>query len=162
MKRLTKLCWTLSFQTLSFQTLSFQTLGLCCAFVTAAVSVGAAQTAARPEPVEIPKDAITLEGIPTVVVEDTGQATTRHALTADEAAKNRLRVRVKDGRFFWESRDGGPMEVSKAGAYTYLSSQPGRYVRLTNLNGRITYVEHVDQESGSMTFRGELRIGLGK
>ena len=63
---------------------------------------------------------------------DTGQATSRRALTPEEAAKNRLRVRVKDGRFFWESRDGGPLEVSTAGAYTYLMSQPGRYIRLTN------------------------------
>ncbi len=137
-------------------------LGLCTACVAWAVAVGAAQTAARPEPVQIPKSAIALEGVPTIMVEDTGQATSRRALTPEEAAKNRLRVRVKDGRFFWESRDGGPLEVSTAGAYTYLMSQPGRYIRLTNLNGRITYVEHVDQDSGSMTFRGELRIGLGK
>jgi hypothetical protein len=45
--------------------------------------------------------------------------------------------------------------------FTYLSSDPGQYVRIARVNDRITYVEHVDTALGSITWWGELKIVLG-
>ena len=47
------------------------------------------------------------------------------------------------------------------GAYTYLSSEPGKYVRVTRLTERAAYVERVDLELGSVTWLGELRVVAG-
>ena len=78
------------------------------------------------------------------------------------AEGSRLQIRVKDGRLFWGGSNE-PLAVHESGAYTYLSSatEPGRYVRLSRLNDRLTYVEHVDKSDRSVTFWGELRIVLG-
>jgi len=109
---------------------------------------------------EIPKDA-TLEGLPTVRVDSTEKATTRQVLDVAEAAKNPLKLRVRDGRFYWASGDNSLLQLNSSGPYTYLSSKPGNYIRLTQLNGKISYVEHVDMKeigNGSVTWWGELQI----
>ncbi len=118
---------------------------------------------ARPGTGQIPEKATLLEGFPTVRVDATQEAATRRPLRADEAAKNQLRIRIVDGRYYWASADDQPLTVSTDGGYTYLTSTvPGRYVRLRRVNDRLTYVEHVDMPAGSVTFWGELRVALGK
>jgi hypothetical protein len=73
-----------------------------------------------------------------------------------------LRLRVRDGKVFWASRNDVPLTVSSSGAFTYLTSEPGSYIRLTKLNDKISYVEHVDlKEHGSVTWWGELRLVVG-
>ena len=45
----------------------------------------------------------------------------------------------------------------------YLSStEPGTYVRFTELGNRLLYVEHLDMPFGSVTFWGEARVVFGK
>ena len=87
---------------------------------------------------------------------------TRSILDAVEAAKARLTVRVTDGQFYWTTRGNRLLRVNTSGEFTYLSSEPGQYIRFTRLNDKISYVEHVDLTSGSVTWFGELRIVLGK
>lgn len=113
-------------------------------------------------PVGIPGNATALEGIPEVRLDVTPEGAIRRQLGAEEAARSRLRIQIAGGRFFWASRDGEPLRASSAGAFTYLSSnEPGRYIRFRRLNDRLTYVEHVDTEVGSVTYWGELRIVVG-
>jgi len=120
------------------------------------------QQAPAPQPIEIPK-AATLEGLPSIRIDSTEAATRRRVLDAAEAAKSPLKVRVRDGRFYWASRDNRLLQLNSSGPFTYLSSEPGSYIRLTRLNDRISYVEHVDmKELGSVTWWGELRIVLEK
>ena len=122
---------------------------------------GYGQSVAKPQSVEIPKVA-TLEGVPTIRVDSTADATTRRVLGSSEAAQNPLKVRVRDGRFYWASRDNRLLQLNSSGPFTYLSSEPGSYIRLTRLNDTISYVEHVDmKERGSVTWWGELRIVVG-
>ena len=131
-----------------------RTLG---AFAVAAC-LGTASAAAG----QIPGNATSLEGLPTVRIDTTQDGATRRELGGAEAAANRLRIRIVDGRYYQAGRDR-PLTVSTAGEFTYLlSDEPGRYVRFRRLNDRLTYVEHVDMAAGSVTFWGELRIGLGK
>jgi len=111
----------------------------------------------------LPRDATALEGRPTVRVETTSEAVTRRQLDSGEAAANRLRIQIEDGAFYWSSRGNRRLAPSESGGFTYLSSaDPGRYVRITRLNDRFTYMEHVDTTQGSVTFWGELRIIAGK
>jgi hypothetical protein len=121
-----------------------------------------AVAAGQQHPLTLPPDATALEGVPEVQVETTREGATRRVLGRADAEGSRLQIRVKDGRLFWGG-SSEPLAVYESGAYTYLSSatEPGRYVRLTRLNDRLTYVEHVDKTDRSVTFWGELRIVLG-
>jgi len=137
-------------------------IGVAFACTAVMVQNGGAQDAARQQPVEIPSGATSLEGLPVVRVDSSEQSTTRRVLDADRAKTDRLTVRVVDGQFYWTTRGNRLLQVSSSGEFTYLSSAPGQYIRLTRLNDRITYVEHIEQASGSTTWFGELRIVLGK
>ena len=127
----------------------------------AATAAAQGQDANQPRKVEIPATATTLEGIPTVRVDAAEGEAARQVLSAADAAKNRLTVTVVDGQFYWTSRGDRPLRLVSSGEFTYLSSEPGRYIRFTRLNDRITYVEHVDSAFGSVTWWGEMRIVLG-
>jgi len=126
------------------------------------VTTGAAyaQEPKAAEVLGIPQDATLLEGLPDVRVEVTDQAVTRRLVAPEEAQKERLRVRVKDGNLF---SDDGPLTISESGGFTYLSStQPGRYVRLRRLNDRLLYAEHIDMGERSVTYWGELQVVIGR
>ena len=120
------------------------------------------QSQAPPAAVRIPPNAIALEGIPTVRVDAAQSGTTRHVLNAAESVKSRLLVKIIDGQYFWTSRDNRRLRLDASGPFTYLSSEPGSYVKLTRINDKLTYVEHVDMPTGSVTWWGELQIVVGK
>jgi hypothetical protein len=107
-----------------------------------------AQDPAQPREVEIPATATTLEGVPTVRIELAQEGTTRRVLSAVEASRDRLTVTIVDGKFYWASRGHRPLQLSSTGDFTYLSSEPGKYIRITRLDDTISYVEHVDMASG--------------
>ena len=119
-----------------------------------------AQEPPRPQPVEIPS-AATLEGVPTVRVDSSEEGTTRRVLDLAQASTDRLTVTARDGKLFWTSRGNRQLRLFSSGEFTYLTSEPGKYIRLTRLNDRISYVEHLDTVSGTVTWWGELRI-VGK
>jgi hypothetical protein len=121
-----------------------------------------AQETAQPQKIDIPATATTLEGIPTIRIDSTEGNTTRRLLSTAEAAKDRLTVKVVDGQFYWASRGNRPLQLSSTGAFTYLSSDPGTYIRITRVNDKISYVEHVDMAFASVTWWGELKIAVGK
>jgi hypothetical protein len=138
------------------------TFPLTAAAAVLAVTAGAAgQT--PPAGFEIPKNATALEGLPRVRIDATQDGATRQVLDPAEAARNRLTIRIADGRLYWAGHDDRPLSVGSSGGFVYLSSTvPGRYVRFRQLNDRLTYVEHVDMAFGSVTYWGELRIVLAK
>lgn len=138
------------------------TIGVVMGSVGVAVPASVGQESQEPQRVEIPATATTLEGIPTVRIDSAEGGSTRRVLTAPEAAKSRLTVGLVDGRYYWTSRGNRLLESSSFGAFTYLSSDPGHYIRFTRLNDKISYAEHVDLPSGSVTWWGELRIVVGK
>jgi hypothetical protein len=124
-----------------------------------ACSVGAQDA----RPIVFPPNATALEGLPTVRVETTPEATTRRQLDSDEAAASRLSIQIKDGIFYWSSRDDRRLTLTASGEFTYLSStEPGRYVRVRRLNDRLTYLEHIDTTLGTVTYWGELRVVVGR
>jgi hypothetical protein len=111
----------------------------------------------------IPKDASALEGVPTVRLDVTGHGTKRQELDRKHAAAEALKIEIVDGRYYWTSREKQRLTVTTSGEFTYLTStEPGKYVRFKKLNDRISYVEHVDMDLGSVTYWGELRIVVGK
>jgi hypothetical protein len=116
------------------------------------------QEAAQPRSVQIPAGAVTLEGIPTVRIDSAEQGATRRVLGETEARRDRLTVSQVNGKYYWTSRENKLLQLNSSGPYTYLSSEPGRYIRFTRINDRISYVEHVDSALGSVTWWGELRI----
>jgi len=120
------------------------------------------QSDSLPAPVRIPPDAIGLEGIPTVRVDAAEGGATRRVLTEAESAKSRLRVKIIDGQYYWTSRDNRRLRLDASGPFTYLSSEPGSYVKLTRINDTLAYLEHVDTPTGSVTWWGELQIVVGK
>ena len=130
-------------------------------FTPASPASSSGQETPRPQRVQIPADATSLEGIPTVRVDSAEGTTTRRVLDNAEASKARLTVSVVDGQFFWTTRDNRLLRLNSSGEFTYLSSEPGQYIRFTRLNDKISYVEHVDLASGSVTWFGELRIVVG-
>ena len=138
------------------------TIGVVIGCVVLAVATSRGQESPQPQPVEIPATATVLEGIPTVRIDSTEGGATRRVLSASEAAKSRLTVGVVDDRYYWTSRENRLLEKSSSGEFTYLSSDPGHYIRFTRLNDKISYTEHVDLPSGSVTWWGELSIVVGK
>ncbi len=131
-----------------------------CVSVTLS-SVAGAQSPGR-APV-IPADAVALEGRPAVRVEVTPEGTTRQLLNEQGAEEARLAITMRDGRYYWGNDPGRPLLLRRTGEFTYLStSEPGHYVKFTQINDRIQYVEHLDQALGSVTYWGELRVVLGR
>ena len=141
---------------------SGRVVAIAMACLGTAVSLSLGQEPAEAQKVEIPATATTLEGIPTVRIDSAQAGTTRRPLSGAEASKDRLTVTVLNGQFYWTSRGNRPLRLSSSGVFTYLSSEPGQYIRLTRLNDKISYVEHVDLGLGSVTWWGELRIAAGK
>ena len=121
-----------------------------------------AQEEGLPQGIDIPKTA-TLEGIPSIRIDSDGRTTTSRVLDPTEAAKNPLKIRVRDGKFYWESRDDRPLKSSESGAFIDLSAEPRNYIRLTRYDDKVWYVEHVDLENfGSVTWWGEVKIFVGR
>ena len=126
-------------------------------------TTGAAQQAQTSgDKAVIPENASALEGLPAVRVDAKQDAATRRKLGTDEAIKQSLKIRVVDGKYFWESRENVPLTVTSSGEFTYLTAQPGQYVRLRRVDDKIEYVEHVDKAWESVTWWGELRVVLKK
>jgi hypothetical protein len=116
---------------------------------------------AAAQQVELPEGIIGLEGLPTLRIDSTEEGTVRRALDSAEAAEHRLQVHVRDGAFYWTSRDGDRLRLDRSGEFTYLMADPGRYIKVTRLDDRLTYVEHLETKPfGSITWWGELRIVL--
>ncbi len=117
-----------------------------------------------PQPVQIPDAATVLEGIPTVREDSSERRSERRLLDPAEAASNRLNVRIREGKLYWSSQADSPLQLDAIDGFTYLSSpsRPGSYIKLTRLNDRITYVEHLDMPTGQVTYWGELRIVVGR
>jgi hypothetical protein len=70
---------------------------------------------------------------------------------------------IVDGLYYWSATDTRPLTVQRSGSFVYLSgSEPGRYVRVMEINGTLRYVEHVDTNLGNVTYWGELQIVIGK
>ena len=135
-------------------------LALMATLVAAQAQTGHSQDGVVPV---IPKDATVLEGVPTVRLDVTDHGTKRQELDRKHAAAEALKIEIVDGRYYWASREKQPLTVTTAGEFTYLmSTEPGKYVRFKKLNDRISYVEHVDMEFGSVTYWGQLRIIVGK
>ena len=86
----------------------------------------------------------------------------RRMLDAMEREQSRLTVQKVNGAYIWTSRDNKMLTLFNEGPFTYLSAAPGQYIRFTQVNDRITYVEHIDSPIGSVTWFGELRVVLGK
>lgn len=145
-------------------------IGTACLVLAASGSFGQA----APQRIEIPPAATTLEGIPSVRIDSAEGRTTRQVLGVTAAKKDRLLISIVDGKYFWTSRDNRLLQLTPSGAFTYFSSEPGSYIRLTRINDKISYVEHVDAALlsptprstplpfGTVTWWGELRIVLGK
>lgn len=113
--------------------------------------------------VDIPVNAIALEGIPRVRIDLTQDGATRRELDPAQAAKERLTIKIVNGQLYRAGADNHPLVVTSSPEFTYLSStEPGSYVRLRRLNGQIRYIEHVDMPFGSVTYWGELRFELAK
>jgi hypothetical protein len=132
----------------TFPNVAVVAIALCCA------QQGAAQ---------IPQQATALEGVPRSQVEVTAETTARRLLDEATALKSQLRIRIDNGRYYWASRQDRPLTVTSAGEFTYLmSNEPGQYVRIRRVDNRLSYVEHLDTQMGSVTYWGELRVVLGK
>jgi hypothetical protein len=122
-----------------------------------------AQGSERSSGLTLPANAQALEGLPDIRIEATRDRVVRRTLDAAESAKSRLTIAIVEGQFYWGARTGTPLTVTTAGSFTYLSStEPGRYIRIQELNDRLRYIEHVDMDFGSVTYWGELRVVLEK
>jgi hypothetical protein len=127
------------------------------------MSVVLGQAPAARDAIAIPPNALALEGLPQVRIDVTEEGATRRQLGAAEAAKDRLTIKIVDGRFYRAGGEDRPLLVTSSKDFVYLSSnEPGNYVRLRRLDDRLTYIEHVDMPFGSVTFSGDLRIVLEK
>jgi len=146
-----------------FQLRVIGTIGVAaCLALGAAVAAQTQTSGAKPVIPVIPEKAGTLEGVPTVRIDTTKKGARRRQLTGEEAAQSALKIKVVDGKYYWESRGNRPLTMTSSGEYTYLATEPGQYVRIRRLADKIEYVEHVDKAWESVTFWGELRIVLKK
>jgi hypothetical protein len=138
------------------------TFGLAVCLAAALTARGDCQAPPAGKPVVIPENATALEGRPTIRIDATQAGATQRKLEGAEAARQSLKVSIVDGRFYWTSRENILLTLIPSGQYTYLSSEPGKYIRLRKIDDKLEYVEHVDTDAVSVTFWGELRIVLKK
>ena len=134
--------------------------------VAGCLAIGSGSAAQQPQtsgekPV-IPENASALEGVPAVRLDAKKDGAMRRTLDSDEAARQSLKIKVDNGKFFWATRENVPLTLTTAGEFTYLTAEPGRYIRLRKVNDKIEYVEHVDREWESVTWWGEVRVVLKK
>jgi hypothetical protein len=134
----------------------------CLVVLAAPGSAQAPATAAPPAPPVIPENAMALEGQPTIRVDASKESATRRKLASAEATKHRLKISIVDGNYYWSSQENRPLTLAASGEFTYLSAEPGQYIRLRKINDKLEYVEHVDKDFVSVTFWGELRVILKK
>ena len=133
-----------------------------CAAPLLAAGVALAQAPRQPDAI-FPVNAQALEGLPQVRIDITKEKAMRRELAPAEAAQSRLTIKIRDGQLYWGDRTGVPLTMTKSGSFTYLSSkEPGRYIRIQELNETLRYIEHVDMPFGSVTYWGELRVVLDK
>lgn len=97
-----------------------------------------AQQPTRPEPAQPRAGAVTLQDLPRVRIDD-----------ADGASHDRVPDPGKAGR-------------PAPGAFTFLSGTPGSYRRVARITDRVSYVQHLENGQRYVSFRGGLRIALGK
>ena len=138
----------------------FTRIGIAC---LAAALIAEAGHAVGSQQATIPPNATALEGHPTVRIEATKERVARQELDASETARHALQIKIIKGRYFWVGQNDLPLTIRSAGGFTYLSSaEPGKYIRITPLNDRLSYVEHIEMPFGSVTYWGELRVVIGK
>ena len=127
----------------------------------ATLAAGQTETSST-QSLAIPKDATALEGVPTVRLEVTSHDAKRQELDRKGGATEALKIEIADGRYYWTSREKRPLTLTTSGEFIYLTStEPGRYIRFRKINDKISYVEHVEMEFGSVTYWGEMRIVFG-
>jgi hypothetical protein len=73
-------------------------------------------------------------------------------------------VRIDDADGVSHSRvsDSKKTRRPEIGAYTFLSSTPGSYRRVTRITSRLSYIEQLERSQRYVTFQGGLRVALGK
>src|SRR5579864_7837495 len=90
-------------------------IGIAVGCLSLAVPYGFGQEAPQPQRVEIPANATSLEGIPTVRIDSAEGMASRRSLDAAEAAKAGLTVRVVDGQFYWTTRGDRLLHLNTSG-----------------------------------------------
>lgn len=116
------------------------------------------------EPVQIPRDATALMGIPDVRVDSSDTEDQRTLLTPEEAKKSMLLVSKVGDTYYWTSRENRQLEIRESGIFTYLylPGLPGSYVKFVRAGDKILYMEHVTILLSTITYWGELEIVTGK
>ena len=76
------------------------------------------------------------------------------AVSAGASTESALRRTLNDSSLRWDSL----LAKRASEPFTYLSAEPGTYVRYTRVNSQVTYVEHVQAVIGRVTWRGLLQI----
>jgi len=74
----------------------------------------------------------------------------------------RVRIDDADGASHGRAADTKKASRPEPGGYTFLSSTPGSYARVTRITDRVSYLEHLERGPQYATFRGGLRVALGK
>ena len=106
------------------------------AIIVSPAAIGAQQ--APPEQAEPRRSAVSLQDLPRVRIDD-----------ADGASRSRVSDTKKTRR-------------PELDAYTFLSSTPGGYRRVTRITTRLSYIEQLDRTQRYLTFTGGLRVALSK
>src|SRR5687767_3242732 len=65
--------------------------------------------------VTFPKEATALEGLPQIRIDTTRDSATRRPLDREEAVRDRLTIRIADGRLYWSSRGDRPLAQTSFG-----------------------------------------------
>ena len=109
--------------------------------------------------------ALAVAGLPLIVWAQEAAPSTPVAPQPGTVTRQDLpRVRIDDASGASHGRVSGATKARRPElrAYTFLSSTPGSYARDTRISDRFFYVEHLEQGPQYVTFRGGLRVALGK
>jgi hypothetical protein len=109
--------------------------------------------------------ALVIAALPaTVEAQQVSRPEPGQARTATAAPQEPPRVRIEDANGASHGRAADPKKAGRSehADYTFLSSTPGSYARLTRITGRVSYLEHLERGQQYATFRGGLRVALGK
>ena len=98
---------------------------------------------------------LVLSGVPYVQVKSSEEESIR--IEMDSVMKNDHRVViVKEGdEYYWQTRDRKKLTRSTQGSFTlFIDPTGGGYIKVTQVDGKVIYMEHLSQGLGTFTYWG--------
>lgn len=107
------------------------------------------------------EERIVFSGTPTVKVESASHASNRLELTTQEQTEYRVLITVRDGKYYWASRENKDLIYFRSGAFDWFVAPGSGYIKVVDRKyllqedgPRYLYMEHMTLLLSTITYWG--------